>query len=266
MISNYEDNGANFYGVDVYAHKADSYEQLPWICDADFFNLIFKNFCCNECPYNGIVDLGCGPATLGKFVAKYIGVPYIGIERSEEMYQKAKINLRGIENTALVHGDFTHYRIPKEGFVGCLLVMKNVLHLSRDYIDTVLRTISNFSGARRLLIVETVSPSLEALEWVQGLYLRLGFDYKQHWFIKGELAQQFEKIGFRCVRDEYHPQYIDVFQWLTSFGLSQEAISLAESYVDDAPEVVKQQMAIKWNADEKLIMLRLQNVLELTLS
>lgn len=255
---------SNLSKRDIYSGKAALYGTLPWVCDTDFLNFLFRDVNHGKFDFSQVIDLGCGSATVGVFVAKHFAVPYLGIEQSKEMLRQAELNLRGFAKARVINEDFTLFE-SRKGFHGSLIVMKNVLHLLEDYLDVVRDVVERFSGARRLLIVETVSPNPDALEWIQSLYLLLGLDYKRHWFLKGEFAQQLDTAGYKRVRNDLYPQFIDVDRWLSSFALSQETTSLAHGYFDDASSDVKLSLSIQRTENNRLRMLRLQNIIEFEL-
>jgi SAM-dependent methyltransferase len=242
---------------DLYDLKSQCYAELAWVRDETLFEIIFKNW--DRAKFDRVIDLGCGPAALSYFVSAHLGVPYLGVDKSHRMVQKATRRQHSPKNL-IVHADFTE---PLDiEFADGFLVIKNVLHLFDDTEETIQKISCNYSGSRRFVIVETVSPSPESLEWIQALYLRLGLNFKKNWFVKGQLAERFAQMGIKCLRIDYHEQLIDSANWLASFQLSNESISLAEGFIENAPESVKREMKIKLGSEGTYSLLRLQNILE----
>ena len=117
--------------------------------------------------FRGVVDLGCGPGLLGKYLSQFQSLAYIGIDNSETMLKRAKKTLRGYRAT-LILDDIAHYT-HTTNLNDFLCVIKNTLHLIPNYV-AVIGSLGNRLGVERIVIIETVSPDKRSAQWVRSLF------------------------------------------------------------------------------------------------
>lgn len=241
-----------------YDTRANSYLSLPWVRDKQLFGLIFPEMS----ELHSVVDLGCGPGALASFVPPHI--PYLGIDSSKAMVEQAKNNTKNRPNTNIVKGDFRTF-VPTKALQNYTLVLKNVLHLIPHYLSAIQQVCGNLNKARRLIIVETVCPSEESMEWIQSLYLRAGLDHKKNWFERNRFVRDVTGLQFPVIRSMSYEQQIAVVPWLKTFSTC-EFSSLIDAVIYDAPTHVRQEMKISEDAIGRLTMLRLQHIVEFDLT
>lgn len=246
----------------VYDEKSRTYGALPWVKDEAALALLSAMI--RDMKVDTVIDLGCGPASLARFCKdKGIYCRYVGVDCSSYMLSEAVANNIG---DPLVQ--FLNEEINSEMFqlncINSVLLLKNVLHLIPNYIEFLRRLPARFPNSQHLLIVETVSPDCECLEWVQGLFLRLGSQYKSNWFVRDEFRYAIEESFVAPVTCDLYEQTIDVDKWLESFGVNEFNRSLLDAYFNEIPVDVRRKMNYR-NKHGTRTMLRLQMVLKFSL-
>ena len=250
-------------GLNIYDARAATYGQLPWVND----EVGFKHICdmARGFKAKAIIDLGCGTSKIAAYAQKrYPGLRYIGIDLSNGMLRKAQENTNKLESVLLMHKDIRDDSF-QLSIPGSVILLKNVLHLIPNYIDFVKGLPKRFVRSKYIIIVETVSPDNECLEWVQGLFWRLGLQAKENWFERVGFERSFQQLGVELLCHRYHEQSIDIENWVGSYGLSPVQRSGIDSYFDQIPAHVRDAMQIRSYAQGHSL-LRLQVLFALAIN
>ena len=248
----------------LYAKKAAFYGQLPWVADKLFLNRIAETIM--QLDPDRILDLGCGWGNLEHVISEEKS--YLGVDRSSRMIETAERLKVGGEKHQFLNTNFQRFRY-SEAFKGYVIVWKNVLHLERNWIDSVCKFVSDLNKCRGFIIVETVSPSVESLKWVKKLFHEiLGANHKVNWFTKGEIEETIKHyLGNKVsCTTEYYEQLIRFEAWLNTYGLSLEDCKLAEEHFDNAIPVVSQDLQMSREGEHHRIFLRLQEIVVVRLN
>jgi hypothetical protein len=241
---------------DPYAVRSRWYDSLPWVSGEEFHKQLFNEL--EEAPI-GVVELGCGPAAMAPYVCESLGVPYIGIEHSHYMVQKALARVAGLPLATIIEDNIITAE-PVNKFDGFTFLLKNTLHLI-DSPHKLLSSLSDRIGkSRELMIVETVSPSPRALAWIQALFSEARLTYKRNWFVSGHISHVATTAGWTVLKESEFGQMIDVEAWLKSFELDTSSFESALNLINNAPAGVREEMRIEYNDNCVLQMLRLQSI------
>lgn len=241
--------------IDPYEFRSASYGSLPWIRDRD----LFRKLSSPSTGVPGVLDLACGVAAFGEFILKETKLQYVGLDHSPRMVQMAQAAIGDSPRAKILQMDIVQGS-SEERYDHWLFVLKNALHLIPRLHQCITTLATRFGVPCRLEIVETVSPNNESLCWIQTLFEQLGLVYKQHWFLKDQLATRLRYWGLEVERDELVEQYIDIDKWLTSFSLEPQQRKTVESLITAVPDGVRESMKIRETSDKRREMLRLQNI------
>lgn len=213
------------------------------------------------------LELCCGTGRFGVSLCSMRNFDrYVGVDVSEEMVRIARRTLMTRPATTTVevlHGDWLH-PVHQERLFD-VVVVKNALHLL-DEISDRLRAAHRVTGAAgRLVVVETVSPSIEANAFVRRLFRALGLDdMKQHYFTRHSLDTILAESGWRIVGSETVDQYIDVPVWLERKASSLDHLEAAREVIRRASERVRRSMRMDGQSGGfPQQMLRLQRIVAL---
>ncbi len=242
---------------DPYTIRSIAYGSLPWIQDTDIYERMFRDI--NNGKVEGILELGCGPANLGLFVVDKKGLPYVGIDQSEDMIREAEKTLRGKQNVNVYQMNITHDESVLR-YNQWVFVLKNILHLVDDKYSMLSTLFDRFGVPDSVVIAETVSPNLASLSWVQMLFEELGMNYKYQWFVRGQLEHVFRYAGYSIMRQEELEQFIDINRWLDSFQTDEKRKDEVLRFIESAPKNIINDMKIHKDPNGCLKMLRLQSI------
>jgi SAM-dependent methyltransferase len=243
---------------DPYAERASYYAKLEWVRDRDLLDRIFKEDVLLTLP--GVLDLGCGPAFVGEYLAAVSSLKYVGIDRSFNMMLEARERLGNSERATLLHEDFLNRTNDiGERFDGYLFLLKNVLHLIDDIYSLWGKVMDLWGKPSTIVIVETVSPTIHCRTWIDHIFKEMGVEYKKHFFTVGDLDETINgSLG--TVDTVVVDQFIDVNSWVESFDLDRQKQSGVLESIVAAPSEIASLMQIH-TADGKLKMLRRQKII-----
>ena len=242
---------------DPYSVRSELYGSLPWVKDKALFDQIFADIDLNA--LKGVLEFGCGPALLGRYLADNSRLAYVGLDSSYEMVRVAGQRLDDAPNSRILRMNIA-CESSEQKYDGWLFVVKNVLHLLDDPHQMLSTLKDRFGNPTQLVVVETVNPSTASLAWIQSLFSKLGVTYKRQWFIRGQMAHILRLAGWTIVREQKNEQYIEIDSWLRSFQIGSEHMMMVKQYVETAPPNVIREMKINQDNGESLRMLRLQAI------
>lgn len=244
---------------DPYDARAQRYGGLPWVGADEIFDHILRDEALDGAL--GVLDLGCGPAILAEQLRKrHDSLPYRGFDASPAMLDQAEKCVAEIPGAAVAALDIAVER-PAADYAGWVAVFKNVLHLLTRPHKAIGTLEERFGRPHRIVVVETESPSLASLSWVQLFFDSIGQgDYKRNWYSDGQVREVLELYDIEIVSDELVEQELDIDAWLASFGRSEDKLRDVEGALERASDQVVEEMQIV-NEPGARRMLRRQRVL-----
>lgn len=245
--------------VDPYDYRARTYDRLSWVRDDSLHARIVA--VAETMQARGIVDLGCGPALLGQMYSYRKDFEYVGLEGSVEMLARAKENLSGKPYCCVKGFDISQDSMVDKYDQWCF-VLKNVLHLASAPFHLITSLKGRLGRPAALLIIETVSPNMECLSWIQLLFEALGVHHKKNWFLRGQLEYQLKLLGVHIRSIETYDQFIEIDPWLSSFPLSVDQRHAVRDIISSMPPSVRNEMKYALdNSTGQEHLLRLQEIL-----
>src|SRR5580704_12248017 len=193
--------------VGEYDRLSVAMDGFAWYQDREILELI-NNSVPATCKRG--LDIGCGTGIVVSYLAeKRSDVHWVGIDKAPEMIARAKSKCSQFKNVTLSELDWRHLRrsLAPTGFDFVLL--KNVLHLMADVRQQLSILPGLLSPAGRILVVETVSPTVEARRFVRRLADVLEkIGVKKHIFTAREVVQSVKRATFDIQKVQYHDQFI----------------------------------------------------------
>lgn len=214
--------------------------QNTWYRDARFSNRILTLLSLK--PGYRVLDIGCGDGSLLADIANH-GASVVGVDSSREMTDLASKRCTEIEIVTIRHGRFEDLASTLGYFDA--VVCKNILHVIADLTNFFggIRRVLRPTG--RLVVAETVSPTVSANGFVRELFRRAGLaPAKAHYFRKNDVREFIEEEGFEVQRTEFYPQEIILSEWLGAKNAGQQARIVCHRWVESAPADVKEAMQI----------------------
>ncbi|MFA6187271.1 MAG: SIR2 family protein [Phycisphaerae bacterium] len=264
--ANLEQIPSSLYGAvvnsDPYEIRSLKYGDMAWVNDVNVFEKILSSEL--KITFNGVLDLGCGQANLGKYICEHKNYTYVGYDTSSKMLYDGRQKLATFKNFQLHCTDITSDYI-KAKYDGWLFVLKNVLHLIKSPYQMFKGLPVRFGSPAEIVIVETVSPNLECSCWIQALFDLFELPYKKNWFLKEQLPILLDLWGYKVSSIEYVEQLLDVSDWLQSFPLNDTQIEAIQAYIENCPEAVRKEMKLLKKPSGSYQMLRLQGIFKIQL-
>jgi SAM-dependent methyltransferase len=247
---------------DTYGARARTYNDLPWIGEDRVFEGALPSTSLKGA--KGVLDLGCGTGLLGRYVLEHSDLPYVGFDVSTAMLERARATLRGSRRARVDRRDIA-LDSSEEKFDGWIFVLKNVLHLIPQLGMTIRSLRERFGNPIMTVIIETESPNLRCLTWIQALFELLGASHKRNWFLDGQVQLFLTIQGAEIHNEESVRQYIDVDRWIDSFELDDARRLRVEDAIGSVAPDVRRDMELRMTDDGRRSMLRLQRVIHVTL-
>lgn len=201
----------------------------------------------------GVLDLGCGPARLGRWLRGRAAVPYVGVDRNPSMLEQAKAGTSA--PVAVLAGDLETLTLPR--FRDWTFVIANVLHYLRD-LDSLRSLPGRFGRPRLICLAQTESADELTLAWARRLFGIVQPGYSRLWHKAGDIDNLAERLGAEVVLDRVVCQAVDLDAWLDGWQVGGTMRRRAQAHFDGGPEEVKV------NGEGRL-MLRRQRILHLRL-
>ncbi len=209
------------------------------------------------------LELCCGTGRLGVYLAqRHRFVEHSLWDASQEMIRRAAEHAR--ERNVLIKirrgnwNEALHSVLPYD-----VVIVKNSLHVIDNLHDS-LRLLSARSDSRtRLIVVETVSPTSEAREFISHLSNALGISaVKKRVFDSASLSLALLEAGWHELSGSQHLcQWIDVGDWMRHKAVSDLHLLAARKVFDRASSEVATAMQFQGAVSSEGVpeqMLRLQ--------
>jgi SAM-dependent methyltransferase len=242
---------------DPYSMRASAYQQLPWVGHGETFDAILTSDALDGA--KGVLDLGCGPAMLARQLrARDSKLPYVGLDASPAMIEQARGQVASLADASVEQFDFTTASRPE--FDGWVFVLKNVLHLLARPYDTIEGLSARLGRPSRVIFVETESPSLASLCWIQRLFEALDQAHKRQWYVEGQVLDVLRTCDHEIISAETVDQELDIDRWVNSFELAPEAERVLSRVLESVSSEVSEEMRIEVG-EQGRTMLRRQVVL-----
>jgi 2-polyprenyl-3-methyl-5-hydroxy-6-metoxy-1,4-benzoquinol methylase len=213
-----------------------------------------------------VIDVGCGDGELLLDLAE-LGCTSAGVDAASELAKKAQARLGKWPNVRIYSGRFEV--LP---WRDCerfdILLAKNVLHLVRD-LALFFRTAKEvLSTSGRLGFIETVSPTVEANNFVRELFTIAGLRHtKAHYFNKHDLAAVLAECGCYVSEVRFSEESILLEEWLRAKRVSDQNIIECRRLVEGLSTDLKRTMKITRDArNDDWRLLRLQSIVIATVS
>jgi 2-polyprenyl-3-methyl-5-hydroxy-6-metoxy-1,4-benzoquinol methylase len=213
---------------------------------------------------SSILEIGSGTG----FLLRQIGMWHVritGIEPSRSMWELARGRCAGLRNVEILNRRFEDV----ESSLGMFdrIICKNVLHLIENP-SGFLRLASKHLGPRgRLILVETVSPTLTANVFIKAFFRSAGLaSHKSHYFRARDLSNIVTTAGFDVFGTRYEAQEILLEKWLDAKGVPAERRDEVRRIVRTALPTVRKDLQIrrvKLSDASDVSLLRLQLILSL---
>lgn len=165
-----------------------------------------------------VLELCCGTGLLLRALSRSLpDTEFVGVDISPGMVERARRHLSEHSNVLLLQQDWI-YELPS-GWERAydVIVVKNALHVL-DNVVTRLKDLRRVSHARtRLIVVETVSPNLEANKFIKRLFQVVDPQHlKQTFFTERILTSALREAGWPMAQTKplYVRQHIDTQDWL----------------------------------------------------
>jgi 2-polyprenyl-3-methyl-5-hydroxy-6-metoxy-1,4-benzoquinol methylase len=229
----------------IMAHSHyDRFPSLPetqWYRDAGIRRVLLAAMRLQ--PGMTVLDIGCGGGALIRDLAA-AGHRAVGVDCSRVMVELAQRHARGLADANLIYGRY-------EDQVDALgrfdrVVCKNVLHLVSDvraFLENIHR---NLLPSGFLVVIETVSPTMEANQFVRALFGAAKLtDIKSHFFVRSTFSRILESAGFDIQTECLHSQTLDLEEWLRAKRVRLSDSLAASALVAGASPAVKTAMEIR---------------------
>lgn len=206
---------------------------------------------------NRLLELCCGVGVLlDRLAHKMPNASFDAVDISSTAVAEASKRCSNLENVRILVGDWTT-PIPRNQKYD-VIVIKNSLHLIANPLNK-LRDLHRIShSGTRLIIVETVSPSLRSLEFVQGLFRITDTDHiKANYFTRRNLLSLLTRSGWLARRTDKIDQLMSVGHWLNIKVGASSTRREAEHFIASASNDVKEEMNITSSPND-ISMLRRQ--------
>lgn len=199
-----------------YSNLADWIDTRPWYHDDRVVKAVMS--CISGQPTR-ILELCCGSGLLLEALGfRLPDAVIVGVDISSRMTQLARARVADKDNLSVRTGNWI-YQMPqkwsRQPFD--VIVVKNALHLLHD-LPKKLRDLRDVSHSRTtLIIVETVSPTVEANKFIQRLFQHVDTDHiKQSYFTRISLRKALRSSGWEMasIRPQFVRQRINVVDWL----------------------------------------------------
>jgi SAM-dependent methyltransferase len=173
-----------------YDAVAESYAQrfLDELSRKPFDRDLLERFA-RECPRGRVIDVGCGPGHVGRFLAD-LGLDVTGVDLSPAMIDIARKLNGGMRFDV---GDMRHLDF-RDGEVMGIVAFYSLIHIARDDVPAVLRELHRVIACdgRLLLAVHGGTGSITADDFL-GHQVR----FEATLFELAELGGIVEEMGFR---------------------------------------------------------------------
>jgi len=222
----------------------DRFPSLPetrWYRDAVLRGVLLTSLRLE--PGMAVLDIGCGAGTLVHDLAA-AGHRAVGVDCSRVMVTLAERRVHRLVNASLVCGKYEHHADGLGRFDR--VVCKNILHLVPD-VETFLQEIHrSLSPGGFLVVVETVSPTSQANQFVRSLFGAAGLaGIKSHFFIRNSFSGILERAGYATEAEGLHSQTLYLEEWLRAKRVRQSRCLAASALVAGACRAVKTVMGIR---------------------
>lgn len=183
-----------------------------------------------------VLELCCGAGLLLETLARhYSECEFVGVDISSRMVALAEHRLHSHGNVQIKLGNWI-YGLPEELIGGGfdLIVVKNALHLLEDPVEMLSELRSVATRSAELLVIETVSPNVEANKFIRDLFQFVDPDHlKQTFFTKRSLTTTIS--ASKWYSDKFAPvyisQHIELIDWLRKKCPNKEMFERALAYV-----------------------------------
>jgi ubiquinone/menaquinone biosynthesis C-methylase UbiE len=242
---------------------ADWLETRPWYRDKNVANTVCSLFPVNP---SRVLELCCGTGLLLETLSSiFPRTEFIGVDISPRMVERAQERLSHRSNVLVLKQDWVYELAPEWEHAFDVIVVKNALHVL-DNVITKLKDLRRVSCDRTtLIIVETVSPNVDANEFIKRLFQFADPEHlKQTFFTERTLTSALKEAFWFMAqyRPTYVRQHIDTEDWLTQKCAERPALESARKLLSEIRNLRVRQ-ALDFDTDPGVVptrMLRLQYI------
>lgn len=176
-----------------------------------------------------LLDLCSGPGVVARSILdRHPGLEYHMVDISEAACEMAASSYLSDPRVKVLQGNWLNPILSRQ-FKYDVIIVKNSLHLIFDLASKISLLRKVLKAAGRVIVVETVSPSIIANDFVREIFKVAGFNYKETFFTEHSLAKELGGVGLKRLRGSelFVDQQLVVSQWLNHkavLRLRQQAI------------------------------------------
>lgn len=217
-----------------YSRVADWLGSRTWYRDEDVTRVV--KFLIPGRPKR-ILELCCGTGMLLNELGEvYPDAEIVGIDISPTMVERAKERLHHLQNVQVLQGDWISILSTSLSDAFDVVIVKNALHLM-DNLQVRLADLWRIcSEWTVLIVVETVSPNVEANAFIRRLFNVIDVGHlKQNFFTEQSLVAALAESGWVIAQDRaWHVrQHIDTEDWLRQRCKDQLVVEAARKLLSE---------------------------------
>lgn len=241
--------------ADTYANRkifdirADKYNNLEWIFDADFIQqiLAFAQTKNND----QVLDLGAGTGAVSK--ALHGKVRFVcAIDLSEKMLAQAKLLLGNANDILLVIGDGQNICCPSESFD--LIICRNAFHHFSNPIDGLHECYRVLKSEGVFLLVEPVAPNKFSKRlWSKIFYIRDKGRHPSFYFTTPELISFIKDYQFHIETFKVSAVPMSISNWLETGCVSNNEQREILRLFDRSSQKMREALSLRKEAGEWII-------------
>jgi ubiquinone/menaquinone biosynthesis C-methylase UbiE len=217
-----------------YSRVAGWLETKPWYRDNNVAGTVRSLFPANP---SRVLELCCGTGLLLQTLSDFFPeAEFIGVDISPGMVERARERLAHHRNVLMLKQDWIYELAPEWEHAFDVIVVKNALHVL-DNVVTKLKDLKLVCHDRTtLIIVETVSPNLDANRFIKRLFQFADPHHlKQTFFTERTLTSALKEAGWPMAQRMpiYVRQHIDTEDWLRQKCPDQTAVENARKLLSE---------------------------------
>lgn len=190
-----------------------------------------------------VLEIGFGDGRVVQHLAKRMpDCQFFGVDLSETMLAAGERRCVGLRNVKLYLGDWIE---PVQGRIYNVILIKNALHLIPNLKQRLLELNKVSDTRTKLVIVETVSPSVMCREFVRSLFHiidRKGV--KVNYFTQPGLLRVLRGAGWKREYSYVVNQTMSVDDWLKFKVDTELERSAVKHEISNAPDEIIRQMNV----------------------
>lgn len=210
-----------------------------------------------------MLELCCGSGLLLEVLSDaFPHTDFVGVDISPRMVECARERLAPRGNVVVLEGDWIYGFGSEWDHAFDVIIVKNALHVL-DKVRAKLKDLKRVSHDRTsLIVVETVSPTLEANDFIKHLFQFTDPErLKQTFFTQKALISAIKQAGWAQYQPTFVTQYIDTEDWLVQRCGDPLGFENARKLLCDAQLSVRR--ALEFDSEPGIVpahMLRLQHI------